>query len=60
VLCSPSCGSLSGFQRDRYGSKAWVCLMCTTKAMGVLEHGAGVVATHQGELSKLGREILEL
>ena len=27
------------------GGKVWVCLMFTTKAMGVLKHGAGVVAT---------------
>ena len=30
------------------------------KAMGVLKHGDGVVATHQWELSELGGEILEL
>lgn len=34
--------------------------MCTTKAVGVLNHGAGVVATGQWELSELGGEILEL
>jgi hypothetical protein len=30
------------------------------KAMGILEHGAGMVTTHQWELSELGGEILEL
>jgi hypothetical protein len=34
--------------------------MCTTNAMGVLMHGAGVVTTHQWEFSYLGGEILEL
>jgi hypothetical protein len=34
--------------------------MCTTKAMGGLKHGAGMVATHQWEFSKLGGEILGL
>ena len=29
------------------------------KAMGVLKHGAGMVGTHQWELSELGGEILE-
>ena len=33
--------------------------MCTTKAMGVLKHGVGVVVTHQWEPSKLGGEIVE-
>ena len=39
--------------------KVWVCLMCTTKAVEVLKLEASVVATHQWEHSKLGREILE-
>jgi hypothetical protein len=30
---------------------------CTTKAMAVLKHGAGMVATCQRELSELGEEI---
>jgi hypothetical protein len=30
------------------------------KAVGVLKHGAGVVATCQWEFSELGGEILEL
>ena len=60
MLCFPSHGGSSGFKRERYGGKAWVCQMCTTKAVGVLKHGAGVVATHQWELSELGGEILEL
>jgi hypothetical protein len=34
--------------------------MCTTKAMGVLKHGVGVVVTHQWEPSKLGGEIVEM
>ena len=33
--------------------------MCTTNAMGVLKHGAGVVVTLQWEASELGGEILE-
>ncbi|EDL10467.1 mCG59678, partial [Mus musculus] len=39
--------SSSGFKRERYGSKEWVCQMCTTKAVGDLKHGLGVVVTHQ-------------
>lgn len=31
--------------------------MCTTKAVEDLKHGAGVVATHQWELSKLGGDV---
>jgi hypothetical protein len=54
----PSCRSLTGFKRDRYGGKAWVCKMCTTNAMGDLKHGAGVVATHQWELRDLGGDSL--
>jgi hypothetical protein len=34
--------------------------MCNTKAMGVLKHEAGMVATHQWELGELAEEILEL
>jgi hypothetical protein len=49
-----------GFQRERYNGKAWVWQMCTTKAMGVLKHGTGVVAICQRELSELGGDILEL
>ena len=30
------------------------------KAVGILKHGVGVVATRQWELSELGGEILEL
>lgn len=30
------------------------------KAVGILKHGVGVVATHQWELGELGRKILEL
>ena len=33
--------------------------MCTTKAMRVLKHGAGVVVTRQREPSELGGEIVE-
>jgi hypothetical protein len=35
----------------------WVCQMCTTKLVGDLKNGAGVVATHQWELSQLGGDI---
>jgi hypothetical protein len=47
-------------KREKHYSKAWVCLMCTTEAVGILKHGAGVVATQQWKFSKLGEEILEL
>jgi hypothetical protein len=40
-------------------AKVWVCQMCTTKAMGDLKHGVGVVVTHQWKFSELGREIVE-
>jgi hypothetical protein len=33
--------------------------MCTTKVMGNLKQGAGMVATSQWELKGLGGEILE-
>jgi hypothetical protein len=33
--------------------------MCTTKAMGVLMLGAGIVTTQQREFRELGGEILE-
>ena len=52
-------GDFTGFQRESYSGKAWVCLMCMTKAMGALKHEAGVVMTHQWEARKLGGEILE-
>jgi hypothetical protein len=32
--------------------------MCTTKAMGDLKQGAGVVTTHQWELSELSGDVL--
>ena len=32
MLRFSSRGSLSGFKRERYSSKAWVYQMCTTKA----------------------------
>jgi hypothetical protein len=35
----------------------WVCQMCTTKAMGELKHGVGMVTTCQWELSELGGDI---
>ena len=54
MLCFPSRDVSSGFKRERYGSKAWVCLRCTTKAVGVLKHGADVVVTRQWEPSELG------
>ena len=40
----------SRFKRERYCSKAWVCLRCTTKAVGDVKHGAGVVVTASGNL----------
>ena len=60
MLHFPSHSGLSGFKRERYGGKAWVCQMCTTKAMGDLKCGAVMVATCQWELRELGGEILEL
>ena len=59
MLCFLSCGGSSRFKRERYIGKGWVCQMCTTKVMGDLKHGAGMVATSQWELSELGGEILE-
>jgi hypothetical protein len=32
---------------------------CTTKAMGDLKHGVGMVMTHQWQASELGGEIVE-
>jgi hypothetical protein len=34
--------------------------MCTTKAVEVWKHGAGMVSTYQWELSELDGKILEL
>ena len=59
MWCFSSHGDSAGFQRERYGGKAWFCLMCITKAVGVLKHGASVVVTHQWEPSKPGGEIEE-
>ena len=56
MLCFPTQGGSSGFKRERYSSKAWVCQMCTTKAMGDLKHGVGMVTTRQWEPSELGGE----
>ena len=64
----PSCCYSTGFQREKYGCKAWVykkCTpkvykKCTPKAMGIWKSGAGVVVTCQWELSELGGKILEL
>jgi hypothetical protein len=50
---------LSVFKREKYGGQGWVCLRCSTKAIGDLKHGIGVVITHQWELSELGGEIVE-
>ena len=41
---------MAGFQRERYNSKVWVCLMCTTKAMGDWKHGASMITTASGNL----------
>jgi ribosomal protein L37AE/L43A len=58
MLCFPSCSSSSEFKIERYGSKVWVCLRCTTKAVEDLKHGVGMVVTCQWELSELGGDIL--
>ena len=50
---------MSKFKRKRYGSKAWVCLRYTTKAMGNLKHGVNMVTICQWEPSKQGGEIVE-
>ena len=34
-------------------------MRCSTKAVGDLKHGVGVVVTHQWEPSELGGEIVE-
>jgi hypothetical protein len=59
VLRFPPCCDLSGFKRERYGGKGWVCLRCATKVVvvGVLKHGASVVVTRQRELRKLGGDV---
>jgi hypothetical protein len=59
VLCFPSPGGSSEFKRERYSGKDWVCLRCTTKAMGDLKHRVGVATTHQWKLSEQDGEILE-
>jgi hypothetical protein len=59
VWCFSSPSDSTGFQGERYSGKAWVRLMFTTKAMGALKHGAGMVTTQQWEPSELGGEILE-
>jgi hypothetical protein len=37
----------------------WQSMVCTTKTVGDLKQGAGMVTTHQWEPSKLGGEIVE-
>jgi hypothetical protein len=59
VLCLPPRSVSSGFKNERYSSKALVCLMCTTKAVGDLKHGAGMVTTRQWKISELGGDIWE-
>lgn len=56
------CELSSGFQRERYGGflKVWVSRSSPQKAVEIWNHGAGVVATGQWELSQLGEEISEL
>jgi hypothetical protein len=41
-----------------HSSKVWACLMCTSKALGDLKHGAGMVMTYQRETNDQGGEIL--
>jgi hypothetical protein len=55
MWCFSSLDDSTGFQRERYGGKAWVCLVCTTKAAGALKLGDDMEATCQWEPSKLGR-----
>jgi hypothetical protein len=33
--------------------------MCTTKTVGTLKHGVGMVTTHQWELREMSGEIVE-
>jgi hypothetical protein len=42
---------LTGFQRESYGGHVWVCLVCSSKAMGALKHGASVVMTPPANLA---------
>lgn len=54
----PSRGGSTRFQRERYGGKAWACLIFTPhKAVGVLKYETGVVATCQWERSELGGDV---
>jgi hypothetical protein len=55
VWCFPSHSDSTGFQREIYGDKAWVCKKCTSKDVGSLKHEADMVATLQlgGEISDL-------
>ena len=59
MLHFPSRGGLSGFKRERYGGKAWICQMCTTKAVEDLKHRTDMVATCDWEFSELHGEIVE-
>jgi hypothetical protein len=57
VLRFSSHGGSSGFKRERFGGKAWVCQRVTTKAMGDLKHRVGMVVTRQWEPSELGGDV---
>ena len=58
MLYFPSHGGSSRLKRERYSSKVWVCLRCTTKAVGDLKHRVGMLTTHRWELSELGGDVL--
>ena len=45
--------------REKDKVAKWVCLRCSTKAMGDLKHRVGMVATRQWEPSELCGEIVE-
>ena len=55
----PAAARLGSREKGTAAKHGFAREMCTTKAMGVLKHGAGVVVTCQWELSNLGEEILE-
>jgi hypothetical protein len=45
--------------REKDKVAKWVCLRCSTKAMGDLKHRVGMVASRQWEPRELGEQIVE-
>jgi hypothetical protein len=54
-----SCNYSTRFQKERYSGKAWVCLKCTTRAVGDVKHGVGMALIRQWALSEQGGETEE-